>query len=90
MLKDAIVKAASGDAPIDQDEMIVPNLRHKVAFEISLTAAEDMIAALENGTSMDLIAINIQEGIDALDEVLGTNVKVDVLDRIFSQFCIGK
>jgi tRNA modification GTPase len=90
LLNDLIVKSVSGDAPIDQDEMIVPNLRHKVALERSLKAAQDMIAELQNGTFTDLIAINIQEAIDALDEILGTNIKVDVLDQIFSQFCIGK
>ena len=90
LLKDLIVKSVSGAAPIDQSDMVVPNLRHKVAFEHSLKAAQDMVAEFQNGTSTDLIAINIQEAIDALDEVLGTNVKVDVLDQIFSQFCIGK
>ena len=90
LLKELIVKAVSGEAPIDQKEMIVPNLRHKAAFENSFRSAQDMIAGFQNGTSMDLIAINIQEAIDALDEILGTNVKVDVLDQIFSQFCIGK
>jgi len=90
LLKELIVNSVRGETPIDQKEMIVPNLRHKVAFDNSLTAAQDMIAAFQNGTSIDLIAINIQEAIDALDEILGINVKVDVLDHIFSQFCIGK
>jgi tRNA modification GTPase len=90
LLKDLIVKSAAGDTPIDQNEMIVPNLRHKTTLERSLKAAQDIVAELRNGTSTDLIAINIQESIDALDEVLGTNVKTDILDQIFSQFCIGK
>jgi tRNA modification GTPase len=90
LLKDLIVKFVAGDIPIDQNEMIVPNLRHKTTLERSLKAAQDMIAELRNGTSTDLITINIQESIDALDEVLGTNVKIDILDQIFSQFCIGK
>jgi tRNA U34 5-carboxymethylaminomethyl modifying GTPase MnmE/TrmE len=39
---------------------------------------------------MELIAINIQEAIDSLGQILGTNVKVGLLDEIFSRFCIGK
>jgi tRNA modification GTPase len=39
---------------------------------------------------MELIAIQLQDAIDALGQILGTTVKVDVLDQIFSQFCIGK
>jgi tRNA modification GTPase len=89
-LKEKILKSITGDDPVDQVDLIVPNLRHKIALERSLNAANDMIAEMQNGTSSDLIAINIQEAIDSLDEILGTNVKVDVLDQIFSQFCIGK
>jgi tRNA modification GTPase len=90
LLKDLIVKFVAGDNPIDQKEMIVPNLRHKTTLERSLKAAQDISAELKSGTSTDLIAINIQESIDALDEVLGINVKIDILDQIFSRFCIGK
>ncbi len=39
---------------------------------------------------MELIAIHLQEAIDSLGQILGTNVKVDVLNQIFSRFCIGK
>ena len=34
--------------------------------------------------------VGIQEAIDSLGQILGTNVKVDVLNQIFNRFCIGK
>jgi tRNA modification GTPase len=89
-LKEKIVQLTTGENPIDLDAIVIPNLRHKVALERSLKAAGDMIAEMQNGTSSDLIAIHIQDAIDSLDEILGINFKVDVLDQIFSQFCIGK
>ncbi len=89
-LKALIVKSFAGDDPIDLDEMIVPNLRHKIALERGLSAAHDVVAELQNNVTTDLIAINLQEAIDSLEEILGTNAKVDILDQIFSQFCIGK
>jgi tRNA modification GTPase len=59
-------------------------------MEDSLNAAEAIKQGLINGTPVELVAINLQEAIDALGQILGTNVKVDLLDQIFSRFCIGK
>jgi tRNA modification GTPase len=89
-LKEVIVKSYAGVNPVDRDEMIVPNLRHKIALERSLSAALEVVSELHNGATTDLIAIHLQGAIGALDEILGANVKVDILDEIFSQFCIGK
>jgi tRNA modification GTPase len=89
-LKDLIVKSFAGENSIDLNETIVPNLRHKISLERGLSAALDVVAELENDVTTDLIAINLQEAIDSLEEILGTNAKVDILDQIFSQFCIGK
>jgi len=89
-LKNKIVQLTTGENPIDLEEIIVPNLRQKVILERSIKAAEGMMAEIQNGTPIDLIAIDIQDAIDSLDEILGSNVKVDVLDQIFNQFCIGK
>ena len=89
-LKDKIIKMAGGPDPIDLNAVIVPNLRHKLLLETSLAAAEALIEQLQNGTSSDLLAIHLQEAIDALGVISGDNVKVDVLDQIFSRFCVGK
>ncbi len=89
-LKALIVKSFAGNNPIDLNEMIVPNLRHKIALERSLSAAHDVIAELQNDVTTDLIAINLQEAVASLEEILGKNAKIDILDQIFSQFCIGK
>ena len=89
-LKEKIFSLAFGKKPLELDDVIVPNLRQKLAFERSLTAAEDIASEMRNGTAIDLVAISTREAIDALDEILGINVKIDVLDQIFSQFCIGK
>lgn len=89
-LKNRIAAAAFGDNPIDIDSGIVPNLRQKMLLRVSLEAAQAVRHEANNGNPMELIAIQLQEAIDALGQILGTNVKVDVLDQIFSQFCIGK
>jgi tRNA modification GTPase len=90
VLKKLITNSFTGDTPVDRDELIVPNLRHKIALECSLDSALNVISELENNATTEIVAINLQQAIDSLGEILGTNVKVDILDQIFSQFCIGK
>jgi tRNA modification GTPase len=89
-LKELIVKSFAGDNPLDRDETIVPNLRHKISLEYSLSTALDVVSELQNNATTEIIAINLQQAIDSLAEILGTNIKVDILDHIFSRFCIGK
>jgi tRNA modification GTPase len=89
-LKEKIIKLAGGKTPLDLNAAIVPNLRHKLLLETSLAAAEAVIEQLQNGTSSELVAIHLQEAIDTLGVISGDSVKVDVLDEIFSRFCVGK
>jgi tRNA modification GTPase len=89
-LKEKMILAGFGKDPIDIETAIIPNLRQKLLMEDSLRASEITSREIGNGTPMELIAIHLQEAIDSLGQILGTNVKVDVLDQIFSRFCIGK
>jgi tRNA modification GTPase len=89
-LRDKIVKWAGGENPVDLAEAIVPNLRHKLLLEKALSAAETIAEELQKETSTELVAIHLQEAIDALGEITGDSAKVDVLDQIFSRFCVGK
>jgi tRNA modification GTPase len=89
-LKQIISRLAGGANPIDLNDEVVPNLRQELLLEKSHDAAEAIIEHLRKGTSSDLTAIHLQEAIDALGAISGENVKVDVLDQIFSRFCVGK
>jgi len=89
-LKAQIVATAFGETPLDIEAGIVPNLRQKLLLDDSLKAARAIRHELNNGQPMELIAIQLQDAVDALGQILGTAVKVDVLDQIFSRFCIGK
>jgi len=59
-------------------------------LEDSLRSAETIIHEIQNSTPIELIAIHLRDAIDTIGEIIGTTVKIDVIDRIFSQFCIGK
>jgi len=89
-LKEKMILTGFGKDPIGIEAAVVPNLRHKLLLEDSLVESETISRELENNTPMELIAINLQDAIDLLGQILGTNVKVNVLNQIFSRFCIGK
>lgn len=89
-LKDQIVETGFGKDPLDLESVIVPNVRQKMLMEEGFREAEAICRELKNGTPMELVAIHLQGAVDLLGQILGTNVKVDILDHIFSRFCIGK
>jgi tRNA modification GTPase len=68
----------------------VPNLRHKQALseaaESFRTAAQNLRAELPS----EIIALDLNSGLESLGKILGAATTEDVLDKIFSQFCLGK
>jgi len=57
----------------------------KVKFHI-----DKAIVALRNRTPLDVASIDINESLNLLDEITGRNFKEDLIDNIFSKFCVGK
>ncbi|MBF0224355.1 MAG: tRNA uridine-5-carboxymethylaminomethyl(34) synthesis GTPase MnmE [Desulfobacterales bacterium] len=73
-----------------ENNYIIPNLRHKLLIEQCIKSAKDLIQGLNHNISHEFIAIHINEAIKALNNILGETADFDVLDNIFSRFCIGK
>ncbi len=69
---------------------ISPNLRHKIGIEKSLAAVNNAISGLSEAFGPELLVMDLKDAIRPLEEVLGINVSPDILDVIFSRFCIGK
>lgn len=71
-------------------KLVLTNVRHKSALEKTKRAIENIFATVEAGLPMDLMAVDIKEALDSLSEVTGEISTEDVLDHIFSNFCVGK
>ncbi len=89
-LKRAIAAAITGDVELDLQNRIVPNVRQKEAVATAVAMIESAIDGIATNVPEELITIDLQAALDALGEILGTTVKEEVLDNIFSRFCIGK
>jgi len=88
--KEIIDTLAGGIESASCENNMTINLRHKEAIENCIRKIDIAITGLKKGVFPELIAVDLKEGMSYLDEVLGINVKFDVLDKIFENFCIGK
>jgi len=75
---------------VQSEDVLVGNIRHRDALERAarhLTAAGDSV---DDGMAADFVAIDLYGAINALGEITGETVGDDVLEQIFSRFCVGK
>lgn len=75
---------------IRPEAAIVLNLRQRESLKQALSGLELAKAHLDEGLSEEFIALDLREAAGCLGELSGESLSEEVLERIFSQFCIGK
>ncbi len=75
---------------LHSDRSMVTSLRHFHALQRSEQSLMLVMQALDNGFTGDLLASDLREALNALGEVTGQVSSEDLLDYVFSKFCIGK
>lgn len=89
-LKDAIKDAVwSGQVTAGMLEVMI-NSRHQDALNRARAAASRSLDALQAGATLELVALDLRIAVAAVGEIVGKTSTEDLLDSIFSQFCIGK
>ena len=90
-MEDEIYKyIVSGHVEDSSEKLVITNVRHKSALEKTKQAVENIFETIDMGLPMDLIAVDLKEALDSLSEVTGEISNEDLLDHIFSNFCVGK
>ena len=69
---------------------LVTHVRHREALLRSLASVHAATEALSRKAPPEIIAVDLRAAIEALGEIVGEIFTEDLLDKIFSQFCIGK
>lgn len=93
ILEVSLVSAQKKDVKRHFDESpgaIVTNIRHKTAIDNAISALENASAALGTDQPIEIIAVELRDALDRLGEIVGVVTTEDILNRIFSEFCIGK
>ncbi|MFP4285198.1 MAG: tRNA uridine-5-carboxymethylaminomethyl(34) synthesis GTPase MnmE, partial [Desulfovermiculus sp.] len=85
-IRDRIV----GRAPEPSGHELVPNLRQRDLLDRVMQSLDEASQALDSGMPADVILVPVQDAVSGLGEITGEVSTEDILERIFSKFCIGK
>ncbi|MBE8720342.1 tRNA uridine-5-carboxymethylaminomethyl(34) synthesis GTPase MnmE [Sphingobacterium pedocola] len=75
---------------INTDDVMVTNIRHVEALQKTQQSLEKVLYGIDNPVTSDFLAMDIRQALHHLGEITGTVTTDDLLDNIFSKFCIGK
>ena len=89
-LRAAILRHIHGDEGAPAETGFLTNLRQQRLVQDSLAALNAARAAVEAQVPHEMLLIDLYTGLRPLDEITGATTADDILNRIFSTFCIGK
>ena len=72
------------------NELVVTNLRHKEALQDALSSLKLVERSIEDGMPEDFYSIDLTSAYASLGKIIGEEVDEDVVNEIFSKFCMGK
>lgn len=89
-LEDLIADKVLSGAVSRSSGVIVSNVRHRQALEEALVSLQEALRTSQMDMPADCISIDVRAAAESLGKITGETVTDDVVDRIFSEFCIGK
>ncbi|MDV7718509.1 tRNA uridine-5-carboxymethylaminomethyl(34) synthesis GTPase MnmE [Pediococcus ethanolidurans] len=89
-LKEKISKLFFGGIESNQNSVIVTNARHIGLLNQAEDALDSVLQGLKDGMPVDLVQIDMTRCWDFLGEITGDSYQDELLDQLFSQFCLGK
>ncbi|MCS4226032.1 tRNA uridine-5-carboxymethylaminomethyl(34) synthesis GTPase MnmE [Sphingobacterium sp. BIGb0165] len=75
---------------LNTDDVMVTNIRHVEALQKTSDSLERVLFGIDNPVTSDFLAMDIRQALYHLGEITGSVSTDDLLDNIFSKFCIGK
>jgi tRNA modification GTPase len=88
-LRQKILETVLGSSSLLGEGLVITNLRHRGALAASGKALRAALATVER-EPLEITAMELREALDRLGEIVGAVSTEDILERVFSEFCIGK
>jgi tRNA modification GTPase len=71
-------------------DLLITNVRHKQLVDGALASLWQARGTFEKGEPLEVTALFLREALNSLGEIIGVVTTDDILNKIFSEFCIGK
>ena len=72
------------------DEIYITNMRHKSALQEAYESLQKVIVSIENDMPEDFYSIDLLDAYESLGSITGETIGEDLVNEIFSKFCMGK
>lgn len=89
-LEKLIVDVVFEGVPLSEENTLVTNVRHIKLLQEAKSNVEEALRLLKSKAPEELAATIILDCLDNLGEITGETASIEIVDKIFSQFCIGK
>jgi tRNA modification GTPase len=89
-LRDAILEAVAPKGVFEQETGFITSLRHEQLLRESAAYLEKACDAARSATPHEMLLLDLYGALRPFDAVTGATTADDILNRIFSTFCIGK
>lgn len=89
-LKRSISSQLSQASFESNEGVVITNVRHRLALERTRLSIQEALDSTRRGIEPECVAVDLRGAGDSLGEITGVITSDEILDRIFSEFCIGK
>lgn len=89
-LREAILRHVTGETGASAESGFLTTARHQKLVQDSISALDAATTATSNRIPHEMILLDLYNSLRALDEITGATTTDDILNVIFSRFCIGK
>ena len=79
-----------GSGRLDTGEAVIDSQRQKDLIDRSLDAIGKVKIGMAAQMPLDVVAVDLEEAVNALGELTGEITSSDILENMFSRFCVGK
>ena len=90
LLEEEILKKVGGEINVSSGAAVIDSGRQKDLLSGAKEALVHVEEGLASGASLDGVAVDLKEALDCLGEITGEVTSADILDTMFSSFCVGK